>query len=483
MSSPERDAAHDGAAQPPGGAQPRPTGVSPARAAAFAALRRLRAGEARLDDSAAALPELDRLGAADRALANELVNGTVRRRGSIDAVLGAYTKAPLKSARPDVRDALRLAAFQLLFLDRVPAYAAVDDAVKLVHRADRRAAGFVNAVLRRVAEEGRARLEELGAGDDARAWSVALSYPVWLVRLLRDDLGDEAARRLLEAGDTAPERCLRANRLRGGLSAASAALAAEGFSTHGVEGLPDALLYDGPPLESAAAFREGLVTAQSRGSQIAGIVAAGGAAAPGAAVLDLCAAPGTKTSQLAALQPDATLTAVEVDEARAADLRANLGRLGADAVQVIRADALGRRLEWEGAFDAVLLDAPCTGFGTLASRPDLRWRRRPQDVARLAELQARLLRRAAAAVKPGGALTYAVCTVTRAETLGVVRPLLAAGGWEADDLGAAWPGLSHPEAGGFLLVLPPAAGSTGFFVARLRRAGAPTSRPSGQPAG
>ena len=448
------------------------SGVSPAREAAFAALRRMRMSGERLDDSAAGLPELGTLSAMDRALANELVNGTVRRRGSIDAVLGEYTRAPLRSADPDVRDALRLAAFQLLFLDRVPAYAAVDDAVSLAMRGNRRAGGFVNAVLRRVAAEGGAKLTDLGAGDTARAWSVALSYPVWLVRLLRADLGDAAARRVLEAGDLAPERCLRANRLRGGLAATAAALQAEGFGTSGVDGLPDALLYEGPPLERSAAFRDGLVTPQSRGSQIAGVVAAGGASSPGAAILDLCAAPGAKTGQVAALRPDAALTAVEVDAARAAELRANLTRLNAGAVEVLQADALELRPEWDAAFDAVLLDAPCSGLGTLSSRPDLRWRRRPQDVARLARLQARLLERAAAAVKPGGALTYAVCTMTRAETLGVVEPLLAAGGWAADDLGAAWPGLAHPEAGGFLLVLPPDSGSTGFFVARLRRAAA-----------
>jgi 16S rRNA (cytosine967-C5)-methyltransferase len=427
---------------------------------------------ARLDDSTAALPELGDLSVADRSLANELVNGTVRRRGSIDAVLGEYTKAPLRSADPDVRDALRLAAFQLLFLDRVPAYAAVDDAVSLAMRGNPRAGGFVNAVLRRVAAEGRARLTELGAGDTARAWATALSYPVWLVRLLRADLGDPAARRLLEAGDLAPERCLRVNRLRGGLAAASAALEAEGYGTRGIEGLPDGLLYDGPPLERSTAFRDGLVTPQSRGSQIAGVVAAGGASSPGALILDLCAAPGAKTGQLAALRPDAAVTAVEVDAERAAALRGNLARLSADTVEVVQADVLQPRAEWETVFDAVLLDAPCSGLGTMGSRPDLRWRRRPQDVPRLARLQARLLARAAAAVKPGGALTYAVCTMTRAETLGVVEPLLAAGGWEADDLGASWPGLAHPEAGGFLLVLPPDAGSTGFFVARLRRSGA-----------
>jgi 16S rRNA (cytosine967-C5)-methyltransferase len=442
--------------------------VSPARAAAFAVLRRLRGG-ARLDDSAAALPELSSLGKADRALANELVNGTVKRKGSIDAVLGAYTRAPLKGADPDVRDALRLAAFQLLFLDRVPAYAVVDDAVTLASRRGKRAGGFVNAVLRRVAAEGRDKLVELGEGDGSRAWAVRLSYPAWLVKLLRRDLGDSAAEALLAAADQTPERCLRANPLRGGLTAARSALADEGFATKGFAGLPDALLYEGPPLERSGAFKGGLVTAQSRGSQIAGMVAAGSVTGPGARVLDLCAAPGAKTSQIAGLLPEATVVAVEVDEVRAEVLRANLARLGADAVEVVGADALELPPEWDATFDAVLLDAPCSGFGTLGSRADLRWRRSPQDVPRLAQLQARLLARAAALVKPGGALTYAVCTVTRAETLGVVEPLLAGGGWAADDLGATWPGLAHPAAGGFLLILPPEHGSAGFFVARLRR--------------
>jgi 16S rRNA (cytosine967-C5)-methyltransferase len=444
--------------------------VSPARAAAFAALRRLRGSNAHLDDSVAALPELSSLSVADRGLANELINGTVKRRDSIDAVLSTYTKAPLKSADPDVRDALRLAAFQLLFLDRVPAYAAVDDSVTLATGRSRRAGGFVNAVLRRLAADGRARLAGLAEGDDARSWAAGLSYPLWLVKRLRTDLGDEAALRLLEAGNAAPERCLRANRLRGGLPAARLAMAAEGFKTQGVDGLPDALLYQGPPLERSGVFRDGLVTPQSRGSQIAATIAAGGVAGPGGSVLDLCAAPGAKTSQLAALLPGAAVTAVEVDEARVGELRANLARLGAGGVSVVHSDALDLSPDFDGAFDSVLLDAPCSGLGTLASRADLRWRRQAADVPRLARLQTRLLARATATVKPGGALTYAVCTVTCAETLGVVEPLLAGGGWAADDLGATWPGLAHPASGGFLLVLPPDGGSSGFFIARLRRA-------------
>jgi 16S rRNA (cytosine967-C5)-methyltransferase len=443
--------------------------VAPAREAAFDALRRLRSSGVRLDESAASLPEISSLSPADRGLANELVNGTIKRRASVDAVLGAYTKAPLKDADPDVRDALRLTAFQLLFLDRVPAYAAVDDGVTLASRRNRRVRGFANAVLRKVASDGRAKLGELGTGDGTHAWAVRLSYPGWLIKLLRAELGDARAALMLEAANSAPERCLRVNQLRGGVQAAVAALSAEGFKTKGVKGLPETLLYDGPPLERSQAFRDGLVTPQSRASQVAGLVAAGAVSGPGARVLDVCAAPGAKTSQLASLLPEAHMTAVEVDEVRAADLKANLGRLGADAVEVVGSDALELPESWDDTFDAVLLDAPCTGLGTLGSRADLRWRRHVQDVPRLAKLQARLLTRAAALVKPGGALTYAVCTVTRAETLGVVEPLLAEGGWAADDLGATWPGLAHPAAGGFLLLLPPEAGSTGFFVARLRR--------------
>ena len=276
-------------------------------------------------------------------------------------------------------------------------------------------------MLRRVAVDGREKLAELGEGDEARSWATGLSYPLWLVKRVRADIGLEAARRLLEAGNAAPERCLRANRLRGGLPAARRAMAAEGFKTRGVDGLPDALLYEGPPLERSGVFRDGLVTPQSRGSQIAATVAAGGVAGPGAQVLDLCAAPGAKTSQLAALLPEARITAVEVDEARAGELRANLARLGADDVNVVRArrprapGGLGRRSTTccstpRAAAWARSRRAPtCAGAGT------------PPTCRASPDLQARLLARAAAAVKPGGALTYAVCTMTRAETLGVVE--------------------------------------------------------------
>ena len=442
--------------------------ISPARAAAWRALLRLAAGTGRLDESLASFPELEGLSDRDRGLANELVTGTIKRRASLDAVLGAFTKAPLKTADKEVLEALRLAAFQLLFLDRVPAYAVVDDAVALLAGKDKRVRGFVNAVLRKVSEHGRESFAVLADGDGARAWSVRHSCPVWLVKLLRRELGDEAADGFLAAANAAPERCLRVNSLRGAMPAVRESLAAAGYMTEGVSGLSAALVYDGPPLERSLPFREGLVTPQSRGSQVAGLVAAAGAG-PRARVLDLCAAPGTKTAQLAAELQPARLTAVDLDEGRLAVMGANLNRLGADGAEIVHADALELPGSYSAAFDAVLLDAPCSGLGTLGSRPDVRWQRREADIARLAQLQRRLLRHAARCVRPGGTLTYAVCTLPRLETVDAVDALLAAGGWSTDDLGAQWPGLAHPAAGGFLLCLPPGGGGSGFFIARLRR--------------
>ncbi len=280
--------------------------VSPARDAAWRALLRLRAG-GRLDESLAGIPELEGLGPRDRGLANELVTGTVKRRLSVDAVIGAFTKAPVESTEGDVLEALRLAAFQMLFLDRVPAHAAVDDSVALLAGKGKRTQGFANAVLRKVAARGPATFAELAAGDGQRAWTVRHSCPRWIVRLLREDLGDVAAERFLVAANTAPERCLRVNTLRAGVADTIEALAGDGLATSAVPELREALLYSGPALERSAPFREGLVTPQSRGSQLVGRVVAeglaGGVEGRAPLVLDLCAAPGTKTSQLAASLP------------------------------------------------------------------------------------------------------------------------------------------------------------------------------------
>ncbi len=462
--------------------------MAPARRAAYDVLLAEAATSGPFDVTAATAAGFSSLRERDRALAYELVVGTIKRRNSLDRVIAAFSSAAAKRVRPEVRESLRLGAFQLLYLDRVPAHAAVFEAVELCKGQGGRTGSFVNAVLRRVAGEGRAELARLSAGDSTEALAVRESHPDWLVALWSAELGRPAAEALMAADNRPAERCVRVNRLRATLAQAQAALAADGIVARpaAVAGdppaTPDALLIEGGALESSAAFADGLVTPQSRASQLVALVAAGALDAGSAGrVADLCAAPGGKASQLAALLPAARIDAVDDDPRRAGALRANLDRLGAaERVAVVERDVLelGADQTLRGAYEAVLLDAPCSGLGTLASRADLRWRRRPVDVARLAALQERHLAGAAALVAPAGSLTYSVCTLTRAETLEVIERFLGRPGrdarpnatsWEVDDLGAAYPRYRHPANGAFVQTLPSRDATSGFFIARLRR--------------
>lgn len=415
------------------------------------------------------LPELDALDARDRALAVEIVLGTVQRRNTLDAVLAAASTSGGSRTPAAVRQALRMSVFQLLFLDRVPAHAAVSDGVELAKRSSPRAAAYANAVLRRIAADGGALLTALTDGSDVRSLSLRYSHPEWLVRLWLDELGGEEAAALMEADNRAPERALRVSRLRATTAQARASLAGDGIEAGDADGFPDALIVEsGPAVETSTAFREGLVTPQSRGAQLVGHVVAG-ALPSGRSFVELCAAPGGKLAHVAALLQGWELTAVDDDPARVEVMERNLSRLGVGDVTVLATDAAELPAELDGTFDVVLLDAPCTGLGTLASRADLRWRRRAGDVQRLAALQGRLLAAAARLVAPSGALVYSVCTITLAETLGVIDALVTAGGWALDDLGSEWPAFAHPRNAAFLQTLPSRDRTSGFFVARLRR--------------
>ena len=444
--------------------------VSPSRVAAQAVLVRMRSGGGHIDLSFAGLPELHDLTPRDRGLAFELITGTIKRRNSLDAVIDQFSRMPIKRADVHVRAALRLGAFQLLYLDRVPAHAAVSESVALVDAAGKTGKGYVNAVLRKVASEGRETLAKLSAGQTTAALALRHSHPEWVVKLLVDEFGRAAAEELMAAGNRPGERCLRVNP---GVNAdeLAARLAADGLETRPAPLVSGALLYEGAPPQASSAFAAGLVTPQSQGSQLVGLVALAGAPTA-TSVADLCAAPGTKTAQIALALPRARVLAVDSDPARIAETQANLARQHVTNVDIVTGDALQPLPGGERRFDIVLVDAPCTGLGTLASRADLRWRRKPADMARLAKLQTALLRRAADLVTPGGCVTYAVCTMIKAETLGVLDAVLADGGWELDDLGREWPAAAHPRRGGCLLTLPSRHATSGFFIARLRRTGA-----------
>lgn len=406
--------------------------VAPARAAAFEVVRRVFEEEAYADRALrSASAGLDD---RDRALARQLAFGTVQRARTLDHAIEALGRRPVRRLDSPVRAALRLGAYQLAFLDGVPRYAAVNESVELVRRARlERAVPFTNAVLRRLAGGARALVEALPEETPLEA-ALRHSYPDWIAETWWRDLGAEGARALMRAQNGQPENVVR--------------LVSGAVDGREDDEIPGAWHVD---RVDEAALAEGRIWPQSRGSQLAGLAVGSRA---GERVLDLCAAPGGKATMLAG-----EVVAVELNEARARELEDNVRRLGARGVTVVCADGRALPPALDG-FDRALVDAPCSGLGVLAARPDLRWRSQP-----LVELQLELLQAAAARVRPGGTVVYSVCTVNADECEAVVD----ASGLEVDPtLGEEWPRFRHPARPDFLQTLPHVHGTAGFFVARLR---------------
>jgi 16S rRNA (cytosine967-C5)-methyltransferase len=414
--------------------------ISPARRAAYDTLLRVFEDDAYADRAFRSATEA--LEPRERALAQRLAYGTVQRVRTLDHGIEQLGKRPVAKLDPPVRAALRLGAYQLAFSD-VAAHAAVNESVELVRAAGlERAVKFTNAVLRRLALGLEGLVESLpeGTADEA---ALRHSYPDWVAAIWWRDLGRDEALALMRAQNEAPETVVRLNTLRRGP----------------VVGEPDQEIPGALRVEriDECDVAVGFVWPQSRGSQLAGLAVG---AQAGERVLDLCAAPGGKTTQLAESAEE--VVAVELHEGRARELERNCERLGAANVRVVHADALELPGDLDG-FDRVLVDAPCSGLGVLANRPDLRWRAEP-----LPQLQLDLLRAAAERTRPGGAVTYSVCTINADENEAVVD----ASGLEPEPLGDEWPQFAHPTRPEFLLTLPHRHHTSGFFVARLRRSAA-----------
>ncbi|MGH2843705.1 MAG: 16S rRNA (cytosine(967)-C(5))-methyltransferase RsmB [Solirubrobacteraceae bacterium] len=431
--------------------------AAPARAAAFVVLRRVFEEGAFADralHSAAA-----ELSARDRALAMALVYGTVQRRRTLDHILTRLVSRPLERLEPPVLAALRLGAFQLLLLDGIRDHAAVNESVELAKGSSRGGAQLVNAVLRRTTREGPQLFAALDDDTAAHA-AVKHSVPDWLAELWWGELGADAARALLEAINSPAESVLRVNTLKGDVASVIGALPgsaaprpAPAWERHPeLPELPEGLLLGGPfDTYGSPLWREGRLMPGSRASMVVARVLD---PQPGDRVLDLCAAPGGKTTHLAALMGgQGEITAVELHAGRARALRETCAQMGAMNVRIQHAD--GCTLIDAPPYDRVLVDPPCSGLGTLQSRPDLRWRPRRGALDELALRQAELMQAGARMLKSGGTLVYSVCTITRAEGDGVIDAFIA----------------THPDFSceQRCQLLPSRDGTDGFFIARLRR--------------
>jgi 16S rRNA (cytosine967-C5)-methyltransferase len=422
--------------------------VTPARACAFAVVRRVFEDGAYADRALAAEAERRRLGVRDRALATQISYGTVQRRLTLDHIVERLSERKAGKLDRSVLAALRVGLFQLLYLDGIAEHAAVNESVELAKVGGNAGARLVNAVLRRAAREAPAMLGELDDSNPDRA-AILHSVPGWLASQWWRELGADEARALLRRiNDPAPSE-LRVNTLLGDREEVISRLP---VMARPVPGLPEALVLDGPfDVWSSELWRDGVVMAQSSGSMRVSRVLSPRA---GDRVLDLCAAPGAKTTHIAALQGgDGQILAVERNATRARALRQTCARMHVGDVRVKVADA--SEAAWDRSFDRVLVDPPCSGLGTLQSRPDVRWRASLESIAELAELQLRILRAGAAATTAGGTLVYSVCTISAAESESVVERFLAhAGDFSLEE---------HVQ------LLPHRDETDGFFIARLRR--------------
>ena len=403
--------------------------IGPARVAAYEILSAVSAGNTDLP-TAIAFSRGGLRDDRDRALAAEIASGVQRWRAALDHLILTFSKRPLAKLDPEIVEILRLSVYQLLHLTRVPASAIVDDAVNLVRRAGKTSAtGFVNAVLREVSRKREALpLPPRPADPSDRSaaleyFSITLSHPRWLAERWYDRFGFDAAEQWMQFDNTPGTLTLRANRLKVTRDELAAELRAHDVETHPARYAPDALVIDdGSPLRLGL-DDSGLFFVQDEASQLVALLAGD---PPPARVLDACASPGGKaTATAAAMGGRGLLVATDLRDQRVALLQRTVRLSGARNVRIVQID-LREPLPFSAPFDCVIVDAPCSGVGTLRRDPDIRWRRRESDLPALADAQLTMLRQAAAGVAPGGRLVYATCSSEPEENEQVVDAFAAA---------------------------------------------------------
>lgn len=407
---------------------------------------------------------------ADRRLITRLVLGTLAWQGRLDHELVHLTGRKLDRIQPAALAIMRMGLFQLRFLDRIPQHAVVDTAVSIARRIPeaRKASGFVNAVLRSATKKRETTpMPERGRNEKAFL-AVAYSHPRWMVERFVDWFGVANAERLMTANNGAAPNAIRLNLARGSRAGIVEQLSAEGFELGARGRAPETIVLNGAPNFESRAYREGLFHAQSEASQMVARMLAPRA---GATVVDCAAAPGGKATHLAEMVGErGRVLALDVNLGGLRNARILAHRLRHHNVEFVCADLTAAAPLALSTFEYVLLDAPCTGLGTLREHPEIKWRLKAADLARMAAMQSRMLDNAAALVRPGGAIVYSVCSIAPEEGEGVVDGFLARhGDFEIDRTVAAGELKDVIDARGFMKTRPDLGGLDGFFAARLIR--------------
>lgn len=405
----------------------------------------------------------------DRGLVTELVYGTVRRQRSLDALIDQIGTKKARQQHPDLRVILHLGLYQLRYLTQIPAAAAVNTSVQLAKENGlKRLAGVANGLLRqyeRLAAQGNDPLTL--PQDSVERLGILHSFPDWIIENWLEQIGTEETEQLCQWFNQSPAVDLRVNPLKQTVDGVEAALAEAGLAVARVPHLPQALRLTGKnrSIEQLPGFKEGWWTVQDSSAQLVTHLLA---PQPDEVVIDACAAPGGKTTHIAELMGDrGTIWAYDRAEARLARLRENAQRLGLHSITIRTGDS--RCLsKFDQIAARVLVDAPCSGLGTLGKRPDIRWRQTPLKGEELARLQGELLEKAATWVKPGGILVYATCTLNPLENEAVIRSFLnRQPNWQI--VPPSDPGAAFAEPSGLIKVWPHRYDMDGFFMVKLQK--------------
>lgn len=408
----------------------------------------------------------------DKAFVREVVYGVLRWRGRLDWVIAAYSRVKPPRMERAVIAILRMGAYQILFMDRVPSSAAVDESVKLAKGLRRKdVVPFINGILRGIAEERKEVTYPDLQTDPLDHIATFYSHPVWMVRRWIDQWGVEETIALCQADNQIPPLTMRVNTLQGNREETMDRLHDEEIEAFPTPFSPVGLVIkDPPPLTAWGLFQGGRFQVQDEAAQLVSLLLS---PQPGQRVLDVCAAPGGKTTHLAQVMGDqGEIVAMDVSEAKLGLLQENCRRLGISIVKIVAQDAAAPLPFPPASFDRVLVDVPCTGLGTLRRNPDGKWRVQERDITRLQKLQGEILAQASTMVKSEGVLVYSTCTMTPEENEEVIEAFLSERKeFHLEDASPFLPtgceGLVDTK--GYLRTLPSRHGMDGFFAARMSR--------------
>jgi len=410
----------------------------------------------------------------DRAFVYNIVQGVLRWRHRFDWIINQYAQFPFRKIRPSVLNILRIALYQIYFMDRVPESAAVNEAVKQVKASGKRnAVGFVNGILRQICRHKSQITFPDKKNDPVKYLSVFYSYPVWLIEKWIREIDIEATERLLDAGNRIPDLFIRTNTLKVERSGLIDLLEKEGIDARASKSCPDGIQIVGlkGQVIQLEAFRNGLFQVQNEAAQICSHLLN---PQSGDYVLDLCAGLGGKSTHLAELMRGrGGVLSLDISHDRLVMLLENSLRLGIDCIHPIVADAgSALPLSVRGVYDKIIIDAPCSGLGNLSRHPDGKWLRDEGDIKRLSDLQMRIINETVPLLKIEGQLLYVTCTISREENEGVVTEFLRKNKTmileDLNDHAPEW-ALKFINDKGFFISLPHVHGMDGFFAALFKK--------------